>query len=196
MRDVVIDRRLVIPAGEIDTAFARSGGPGGQNVNKVASKVELRWIPGESAAVRSSLHEHDRGWLFPTVDEYWRYGYYDQIRHFVECVRTGTTPKVTFADGVVVNRAFDMKTSAGVALTQGRDGRLAIDLRDQHYAEGIGWFDQRTLALDPRQFRQLKAVLGLNSSALEAFEDESPATIPFPGPSTPRDTRPAVADLG
>jgi len=63
MRDVVIDRRLVIPAAEIDTAFARSGGPGGQNVNKVASKVELRWIPGESAAVRSSLHEHDRSWL-------------------------------------------------------------------------------------------------------------------------------------
>ena len=83
-----------------------------------------------------------------------------------------------------------------VALTQGRDGRLAIDLRDQHYAEGIGWFDQRTLALDPRQFRQLKAVLGLNSSALEAFEDEPPATIPFPGPSTPRPARPAVGDMG
>lgn len=63
MRDVVIDRRLVIPAAEIDTAFARSGGPGGQNVNKVASKVEIRWIPGESAALRSALHEQDRAWL-------------------------------------------------------------------------------------------------------------------------------------
>jgi predicted dehydrogenase len=51
--------------------------------------------------------EHDRGWLFPTVDEYWRYGYYDQIRHFVECVQRGTAPKVTFADGVVVNRVMD-----------------------------------------------------------------------------------------
>jgi predicted dehydrogenase len=51
--------------------------------------------------------EHDRGWLFPTVDEYWRYGYYDQIRHFVDCVRTGTAPKVSFADGVVVNRIMD-----------------------------------------------------------------------------------------
>lgn len=63
MRDVVIDRRLVIPAAEIDMAFARSGGPGGQNVNKVASKVEIRWVPGESAALRSALHEHDRAWL-------------------------------------------------------------------------------------------------------------------------------------
>jgi hypothetical protein len=83
-----------------------------------------------------------------------------------------------------------------VALTQGGDGRLAIDLRDQHYAEGIGWFDQRTLALDPRQFRQLKAVLGMNASALAAFEDETPATIPFPGPSTPLPSRPAVGDRG
>ena len=51
--------------------------------------------------------ESDRGWLFPTVDEYWRYGYYDQIRHFVECIQIGATPKVTFADGVVVNRIMD-----------------------------------------------------------------------------------------
>jgi predicted dehydrogenase len=51
--------------------------------------------------------EHDRGWLFPTVDEYWRYGYYDQILHFVDCIRRGTTPKATFADGVAVNRVMD-----------------------------------------------------------------------------------------
>lgn len=51
--------------------------------------------------------EHDRGWLFPTVDEYWRYGYYDQIRHFVECIASGARPKVTFAEGVVVNRVMD-----------------------------------------------------------------------------------------
>lgn len=51
--------------------------------------------------------ENDRGWLFPTVDEYWRYGYFDQIRHFIDCIRTGSRPKVTFADGVMVNRVMD-----------------------------------------------------------------------------------------
>jgi ribosome-associated protein len=34
---------LQIPDGEFTWSFARSGGPGGQNVNKVASKALLRW---------------------------------------------------------------------------------------------------------------------------------------------------------
>ena len=60
MQDLeVIEGRLTIPAAELSIAFARSGGPGGQNVNKVASKVELRWNPRTSAA----LGEDDRAWL-------------------------------------------------------------------------------------------------------------------------------------
>lgn len=34
---------LQIPDDEFTWSFARSGGPGGQNVNKVASKAVLRW---------------------------------------------------------------------------------------------------------------------------------------------------------
>ncbi len=59
MRDIVVTPRLTIPAGELALAFARSGGPGGQNVNKVSSKVELRWNPTTSAALTSD----DRTWL-------------------------------------------------------------------------------------------------------------------------------------
>jgi ribosome-associated protein len=33
---------VVVPASALTVAFTRSSGPGGQNVNKVASKVELR----------------------------------------------------------------------------------------------------------------------------------------------------------
>lgn len=51
--------------------------------------------------------EHNQGWLFPTVEEYWRYGYYNQIRHFVECLRDNAKPMLTFADGVEVNRIID-----------------------------------------------------------------------------------------
>jgi ribosome-associated protein len=49
--DLVVTPRLTIPAGELSMAFARSGGPGGQNVNKVSSKVELRWNPATSTAL-------------------------------------------------------------------------------------------------------------------------------------------------
>ena len=49
--DLVVTPRLTIPASELSVAFARSGGPGGQNVNKVSSKVELRWNPVTSAVL-------------------------------------------------------------------------------------------------------------------------------------------------
>ena len=81
-----------------------------------------------------------------------------------------------------------------VTLAQHKDGRLAIELRDQHYAEGIGWFDQRALDLDPRQFRQLQAVLGSRTSVLALAEEKPCATISFPGPATRRPMRPAVGD--
>ena len=37
-----------IPPEKLDFAFVRSSGPGGQNVNKVSSKAQLRWNPGKS----------------------------------------------------------------------------------------------------------------------------------------------------
>jgi ribosome-associated protein len=40
---------LAIPRDQLDVSFARSGGPGGQNVNKVSSKVVLRWAFDRSA---------------------------------------------------------------------------------------------------------------------------------------------------
>ena len=39
---------MQIPASEYTIEFARSGGPGGQNVNKVSSKAQLRWSVGAS----------------------------------------------------------------------------------------------------------------------------------------------------
>jgi len=59
MEDVVVTPRITIPGGELAIAFSRSGGPGGQNVNKVASKVELRWNPATSAA----LGADERAWV-------------------------------------------------------------------------------------------------------------------------------------
>jgi ribosome-associated protein len=46
-----VTSRVRVPAHEIGLTYAASGGPGGQNVNKVASKAVLRWNPGTSGAL-------------------------------------------------------------------------------------------------------------------------------------------------
>jgi ribosome-associated protein len=54
-----VARGVVVPAGAIEWRAVRSSGPGGQNVNKVASKVELRVdlaaVSGLDAAARARL---------------------------------------------------------------------------------------------------------------------------------------------
>ena len=40
---LVVRPDLVLPADELSVEVSRSGGPGGQNVNKVATRVTLRW---------------------------------------------------------------------------------------------------------------------------------------------------------
>ena len=54
-----VDARVVIPEAALTFRAVRSSGPGGQNVNKVASKVELRLdlarVEGLDAAQRARL---------------------------------------------------------------------------------------------------------------------------------------------
>jgi ribosome-associated protein len=53
---VRINDRLEIPLSELRFTASRGGGPGGQHVNKVASRVTLHFDVGKSP----SLSDHDR----------------------------------------------------------------------------------------------------------------------------------------
>ena len=51
---------LHIPDEELVFTFARSGGPGGQNVNKVASKAVLRWSVAANTSIPPAVRDRLR----------------------------------------------------------------------------------------------------------------------------------------
>jgi ribosome-associated protein len=59
MQKLVVTHRLAVPESELYERFIQSSGPGGQNVNKVASAVQLRFdvlhSPSLPDAVRVAL---------------------------------------------------------------------------------------------------------------------------------------------
>lgn len=64
-----------------------------------------------------------------------------------------------------------------------RDGRWRIAMRQQHWAEGIGWYDQKVLHFDARQWSALREMLSGQMAGLPEIVDEPPRTLPFPGPA-------------
>ena len=47
--DLHIRETLILPAAELHLTASRSGGPGGQHVNKTSTKITLRWNLWESS---------------------------------------------------------------------------------------------------------------------------------------------------
>jgi ribosome-associated protein len=70
---------IPLPVGEIQFRFSRSGGPGGQNVNKVETRVEAGFPITSSQTLPERVREQlcarlgprldDEGWLRVTVNE-------------------------------------------------------------------------------------------------------------------------------
>ncbi len=54
---LVVNDTISIPLAELDFEFSRSSGPGGQNVNKVNTKVTLQWPVRESPSLPDGVRE-------------------------------------------------------------------------------------------------------------------------------------------
>ena len=86
-----INAQIAIPRSELRFSFVRSSGPGGQNVNKVASKAVLRWDIYGSAAISETVRErflakfrrriNDRGELIIASQRY-----RDQSKNVEDCL--------------------------------------------------------------------------------------------------------------
>lgn len=86
-----VNATIVIPRSELHFAFVRSSGPGGQNVNKVASKAVLHWNAVRSSALPEEVRQrlisrerrriNDRGELVLTSQRY-----RDQPKNIDDCL--------------------------------------------------------------------------------------------------------------
>jgi ribosome-associated protein len=56
-RPLIVNAAMTIPAVEFSVSYARSAGPGGQNVNKVNSKAILRWRVSESTSLPEGVKQ-------------------------------------------------------------------------------------------------------------------------------------------
>jgi ribosome-associated protein len=88
---LIVTPQIRIPLSEFELSYARSSGPGGQNVNKVNSKAVLRWCiftsPSLTPDIRSRLMSRlahrltTEGELIVMSDKY-----RDQLRNREDCL--------------------------------------------------------------------------------------------------------------
>ena len=57
MNDIPIKNGISIPYHELEITTSRSGGPGGQHVNKTETRITIRWNVKETSALTEHLKE-------------------------------------------------------------------------------------------------------------------------------------------
>ena len=72
-----------------------------------ATSTPIAAFTTKSAGYVVEKADIDFGWTRPLPEEAFAYGYQAEMRHFVECVRDGASPRETYEDGYVVNCILD-----------------------------------------------------------------------------------------
>lgn len=89
--DILVTNEIRIPRSELTFQFSRSGGPGGQNVNKVNTRVQMRWNIEQTEALNEEVSHrfqalnrrriNSDGELIITSQRY-----RDQLRNIDDCI--------------------------------------------------------------------------------------------------------------
>ena len=82
-------------------------GSEGSIFTDVTRQTPIATFTTKSAGYVIEKADVDFGWTRPLPEEAFAYGYQAEMKHFVECVRDGKTPRETYADGYVVNCILD-----------------------------------------------------------------------------------------
>lgn len=82
-------------------------GSGGSIFTDVTRQTPIITFTTKSAGYVIEKADIDMGWTRPLPEEAFAYGYQAEMRHFVECVRDGETPRETYEDGYAVNCILD-----------------------------------------------------------------------------------------
>jgi ribosome-associated protein len=124
----IVNPHIQISEGEFAWTFARASGPGGQNVNKVASKVLLRWnvdaSPSVSDTVKARLRHLYPGQITTEGDllitsQRWR----DQVRNREDCLEK--------LRGMLANAAMTPRARKPTRATRGSKERRRAAKRHQ-----------------------------------------------------------------
>ncbi|MCU0246913.1 MAG: Gfo/Idh/MocA family oxidoreductase [Bryobacter sp.] len=82
-------------------------GSEGSIFTDVTRDTPIRSFVSKSSGYVIEKADIDFGWTRPLPEEAFTYGYQAEMKHFVDCVRRGETPRETYEDGYVVNCILD-----------------------------------------------------------------------------------------